>query len=794
MNRKNAFVLSGLIFLLLLSMVLSVDKVRVSAVPLSPCIAVLPEKTVDTTIEPGMNYTISVYTNYTGNDIWSWEFSLTFNPIIFQMGFYGEDAWIGDNLTVSFTASKAPVAPFSEKIYVDNTLMTNANYTIAYGTGEITFTVAPSLGAEVKAEYTWTGLTNGDLISTAKDPSAKILPGTIDNAIGKLSLTSAFFFYPAPPPPTTSGPGILANVTFSVIGYGFSDITLGEDTRLVGPAQPPYYLFDYDIISASLPPGSTSKPYGSDHIGNGRFENIDDVAIVGLTTPAKAILGDYVAINVTVANAGNVTRTFNITVYANTILVGNQTVSNLAEREITTITFNWNTTDIPVGNYVINATAWLPPEDEPKDNTKTATTDVKTLHDVAIGSLEIQDEANQGDVVTVKVTVVNQGTFEENVNLTIYYQRRVQYPERPKGFNTTIFTLGKRPTSRTIQTNWNTTGLDRGSYTINATLTIDIDEDLSDNTLAKMIALTLGHDVSITEVSATPKVFVGETVAISVTVQNAGGLNETLVDVRVTSGMVIIGSQQIPSLNIGNSVTLSFTWSTVGLNPQTYGVDAEAILNTDVDQTNNKKAVTVVVAVPAGMIAGRIKDASTGNPIEGVVVTCSTYANTTRADGSYRLANVLAGNYTVTASKNGYQTSSQTSIRVVAGQTTNLNFTLTALTTGRITGKVTDASTGNPIEGAQVTVGGSSVSTNATGDYIIEVPVGNYTLTASANGYASSSETGVSVAPGATTAVNFKLMPDAPSNILLYAAVAAAAVVIAVAVTVVYLRRRKKAA
>jgi len=309
-----------------------------------------------------------------------------------------------------------------------------------------------------------------------------------------------------------------------------------------------------------------------------------------------------------------------------------------------------------------------------------------------------------------------------------------------------------------------------------------------------LIALNLGHDVSITEVSATPKVFVGETVAISVTVQNAGGLNETLVDVRVTSGMVIIGSQQIPSLNIGNSVTLSFTWSTVGLNPQTYGVDAEAILNTDVDQTNNKKAVTVVVAVPAGMIAGRIKDASTGNPIEGVVVTCSTYANTTRADGSYRLANVLAGNYTVTASKNGYQTSSQTSIRVVAGQTTNLNFTLTALTTGRITGKVTDASTGNPIEGAQVTVGGSSVSTNATGDYIIEVPVGNYTLTASANGYASSSETGVSVAPGATTAVNFKLMPDAPSNILLYAAVAAAAVVIAVAVTVVYLRRRKKAA
>jgi hypothetical protein len=752
---------------------------------------VLPEKTVDTTIEPGMNYTISVYTNYTENDVWSWEFSLTFNPSVFQMGFDREDTWTGDNLTVSFMTSKAPVVSGSEKIYVNHTLMTNANYTITYGTGEIIFIVAPSLGAEVKAEYTWTGLTNGDLISTAKDPSAKILPGTIDNTMGKLSLTTAFFFYSSPPPPTTSGPGTLANATFRVIGYGFSDITLGKDTRLVGPAQPPDYLFDYNIIDASLPPSGANKPYGSDHIGNGRFENIDDVAIIGLTTPTKAILGDSIAINVTVANAGNVTRTFNVTVYVNTALVGNQTVSNLAEREIATLAFDWNTTNMPVGNYVINATAWLPPEDEPKDNTKTATTDVKTLHDVAIISLEIQDEANQGDFVTIEVFVLNQGTFEENVNLTIYYQRRVQYPERPKGFNTTIFTLGKRPTSRTIQTDWNTTGLDKGSYTINATVTIDTDEDLSDNILAKLIALNLGHDVSITEVSATPKVFVGETVAISVIVQNIGGLNETLVEVKVTSGTVIIGSQQIQSLNIGNSVTISFTWSTVGLNPQTYGINATAILNTDVDQTNNKKTVPVVVAAPAGMIAGRIKDASTGNPIEAVVVTCSTYANTTRADGSYRLADVLAGNYTVTASKNGYQISSQTGVRVVAGQITNLNFTLTPLTTGHISGKVKDASTGNPIEGARVTVGGSSVSTNATGDYIIELVAGTYDVAVSADGYASSSQTGVNVAAGTTTTVHFTLNLSQPLNILPYA-VAAVAISLAIVGTAIYLRRRKK--
>jgi uncharacterized membrane protein len=105
---------------------------------------------------------------------------------------------------------------------------------------------------------------------------------------------------------------------------------------------------------------------------------------------------------------------------------------------------------------------------------------------------------------------------------------------------------------------------------------------------------------------------------------------------------------------------------------------------------------------------------------------------------------------------------------------------------------VTDA-TGNPIEGVLVTAGSSSASTNATGDYSIELPAGNYTVTVSASGYESSSETDVNVVAGATTTVNFMLEPSEPSNILLYAA---AAIVIGVVVTgtAVYLRKRKRTA
>jgi hypothetical protein len=783
---------SLLIFFLLFCTIQGISTVQVSGAPLSPYIMVIPEETLDPTIEPGMNYTISIYSDYSGDDVYSWEFSLTFNPGVLQMGFNTTDTWIGDNVTAVFTASRAAIAPDSEKIYVDQTLMTrNVNYTITYETGEITFTSAPSLGAEIKAVYMWTGLANGDLISTAKNPSAAFVPGAFNNTAGTLSLTVAYLFYMAPPPPVVSGPGILANITFRVVGYGFSDIILGQDTKLVGPAQPPDYLFPYIIIGADYPPGSTSPPYGSDHIGNGHFMNIRDVAITDLITPTTALLGDTIAINVTVANEGNVTRTFNITVYANTTLVGNQTVASLAEGDITTLQFSWNTTTITAGNYIINATAWLPPDDDPKNNIKTATTEIKTLHDVAVVSLEIPDEANAGDLVTIKVTVANQGTFEENVNLTIYYRPDIPFAPPPAVMNTTTFTMGKRPTSTAIQTSWNTTGLDDMSYHINATITIDLDEDPSDNTLLTPITLNLGHDVSIASISAVSGVFVGETVAVNVTVQNVGGLNETLIDVKVTYGTVSIGSQQVTSLTIGNSVTLSFVWNTTGLNPQIYLVKAEAILGIDGDRTNNQKTALVVVAAPIGTIAGIVKDAS-GNPVDGASVTCSTYVNTTDSVGSYKLSNVLAGIYTITVSKNGYQPSSQANIRVVAGQTTSLNFTLTLLpTSGRIIGTVTDASTGNPIEGAQVTAGDHSVSTNATGDYSIELAAGTYTLTVSMGGYESSSKTDISVVAGTTTTVDFTLNPNEPLNILPYAA-AIVVIVIVIAGIVVYLRKRKK--
>ena len=78
---------------------------------------------------------------------------------------------------------------------------------------------------------------------------------------------------------------------------------------------------------------------------------------------------------------------------------------------------------------------------------------------------------------------------------------------------------------------------------------------------------------------------------------------------------------------------------------------------------------------------------------------------------------------------------------------------------GTLSGKVTDKDTGAPIEGAVVSTNGYSGTTDASGNYLITLPIGNYTLTASKTGYRSSSAT-VEVLENQTTIVDFQLTRD----------------------------------
>ena len=86
-----------------------------------------------------------------------------------------------------------------------------------------------------------------------------------------------------------------------------------------------------------------------------------------------------------------------------------------------------------------------------------------------------------------------------------------------------------------------------------------------------------------------------------------------------------------------------------------------------------------------------------------------------------------------------------------------------AQTTGKITGTVTDAATGDPLPGVNVLIEGTTqgTSTGLDGDYvIIGVRPGTYTIVASFIGFATERREGVSVNVDLTTTVDFSLREE----------------------------------
>ncbi len=160
-----------------------------------------------------------------------------------------------------------------------------------------------------------------------------------------------------------------------------------------------------------------------------------------------------------------------------------------------------------------------------------------------------------------------------------------------------------------------------------------------------------------------------------------------------------------------------------------------------------------------GSISGTVTNASGGAAISGATISYSGGSTATDANGNYSLANVAPGTYTLTASKSGFATKSQP-VTVNSGANSAANFQLTASTTGgtgTITGKVTNAASGNSVSAATVSYSGGSTTTNTSGIYTLNnVAAGAYNLTAAHTGYLSRSSN-VTVTSNTTSTANFAL-------------------------------------
>jgi hypothetical protein len=133
-----------------------------------------------------------------------------------------------------------------------------------------------------------------------------------------------------------------------------------------------------------------------------------------------------------------------------------------------------------------------------------------------------------------------------------------------------------------------------------------------------------------------------------------------------------------------------------------------------------------------GSLSGTIT--SGGNPVEGVTVQIvgSTMSQTTSTTGQYSFPFVLSGNYTVTASKLGYQSQTLPAV-IVNDQNTVLNFNLVPSTTVSVTGRVVGS------DAPTVGLVGATVHLDGPLDYDgITSSTGNFTITGvlSGNSYA----------------------------------------------------------
>lgn len=96
---------------------------------------------------------------------------------------------------------------------------------------------------------------------------------------------------------------------------------------------------------------------------------IHNIAVVSVTPEETLITQNQTtSINVTVINDGSFTETFNVTLYFDSTEIDFQTLT-LNSSESKVLTFEWNTTGVPLGNYELSANATIVPgEVEAQDN------------------------------------------------------------------------------------------------------------------------------------------------------------------------------------------------------------------------------------------------------------------------------------------------------------------------------------------------------------------------------------------------------------------------------------------
>jgi nitrous oxidase accessory protein len=208
-----------------------------------------------------------------------------------------------------------------------------------------------------------------------------------------------------------------------------------------------------------------------------------DVAVLAVVPSAsRAFQGQTLGINVTVANVGNYTETFNLSVYyvkgSNETLIGTKSLTSLAVNAGATVSFDWSTLEVLPGNYTLKASVSpLEGEENLANNILEDGTVAVTLrfHDVAVlAVVPSVQRVYQGQTLNISVTVANLGDYIETFNVTAYYDESI-IDEKA------VLNLEAGAQS-TLVLSWNTTSVEPGiEYSIRVEAGAVVGESNLDN-------------------------------------------------------------------------------------------------------------------------------------------------------------------------------------------------------------------------------------------------------------------------------------------------------------------------
>lgn len=161
-------------------------------------------------------------------------------------------------------------------------------------------------------------------------------------------------------------------------------------------------------------------------------------------------------------------------------------------------------------------------------------------------------------------------------------------------------------------------------------------------------------------------------------------------------------------------------------------------------------------------VTGVVDVAVSGEPLPGVLVVAQNageiYSTTTSASGSYSMP-LYAGPYTLTASLFGYRSATDV-ITVTSGATATLDFSLSRQPYGKLTLQTYELGTLVPLN-SYVAIDMAPFALSPDPSASVELPLGVYTFTASADAHKTRSQT-LTIAADTWITHAFYLPPNAP--------------------------------